>query len=61
VLGGKLAIVVEEKETILSAGDAMYFDSGAAHTYCQRGKSASSAIVTFVLLAHLVSSRQFLT
>jgi transcriptional regulator with XRE-family HTH domain len=45
VLGGKLAIVVEEKETILSAGDAMYFDSGAAHTYCQRGKSASSAIV----------------
>jgi mannose-6-phosphate isomerase-like protein (cupin superfamily) len=45
VLRGKLSIVVEEEETILSPGDAMYFDSGAAHTYRQHGKSASSAIV----------------
>jgi mannose-6-phosphate isomerase-like protein (cupin superfamily) len=44
-LRGKLSIVVEEEETILSPGDAMYFDSGAAHTYRQHGKSASSAIV----------------
>jgi transcriptional regulator with XRE-family HTH domain len=45
MLRGKLSIVVEEEETILSPGDAMYFDSGAAHTYRQHGKSASSAIV----------------
>jgi transcriptional regulator with XRE-family HTH domain len=45
VLRGKLSIVVEEEETVLSPGDAMYFDSGAAHTYRQHGHSASAAIV----------------
>jgi transcriptional regulator with XRE-family HTH domain len=45
ILRGKLSIVVEEEETILFPGDAMYFDSSAAHTYRQHGKSASSAIV----------------
>jgi transcriptional regulator with XRE-family HTH domain len=45
VLMGKLSVVVGEEETILSRGDAMYFDSGAAHTYRQHGKSSSSAII----------------
>jgi transcriptional regulator with XRE-family HTH domain len=45
VLRGKLSIVVEDEETILSPGDVMYFDSGAAHTYRQHGQSACSAIV----------------
>jgi transcriptional regulator with XRE-family HTH domain len=45
VLRGKLSIVVEDEETILSRGDAMYFDSGAAHTYRQHGQSTCSAIV----------------
>jgi mannose-6-phosphate isomerase-like protein (cupin superfamily) len=40
VLRGKLSIVVEDEETILSHGDAMYFDSGAAHTNRQHGHSA---------------------
>jgi Cupin domain len=33
VLSGKLAVRVDEEETILSAGDSMYFDSGAPHSY----------------------------
>ena len=45
VLRGKLSVVVEDEETILSLGDAMYFDSSAAHTYRQHGQSTCSAIV----------------
>jgi hypothetical protein len=40
VLRGKLSIVVEDEETILCHGDAMYFGSGAAHTNSQHGHSA---------------------
>jgi quercetin dioxygenase-like cupin family protein len=45
VLSGKLAVRVEDEETILSAGDAMYFDSGAAHSYRRHGRSGCAAIV----------------
>jgi hypothetical protein len=34
---------VEEEETILSPGDVMYFDSGAAHTYRQHFTGETSA------------------
>jgi quercetin dioxygenase-like cupin family protein len=36
---------VYEEETILSPGDAMYFDSGAPHSYRRHGRSACAAIV----------------
>jgi transcriptional regulator with XRE-family HTH domain len=45
VLNGKLAVSVDEEETFLAPGDAMYFDSGAAHSYRRYGRSACSAIV----------------
>jgi transcriptional regulator with XRE-family HTH domain len=45
VLHGKLSVTVDEEETILSAGDAMYFDSGAAHSYRRDGRGACAAIV----------------
>jgi len=45
VLRGKLSGIVAEEETVLSSGDVMYFDSGAAHSYRQHGRSRSAAIV----------------
>jgi transcriptional regulator with XRE-family HTH domain len=45
VLRGKLSVVVDEEETLLAAGDAMYFDSGAAHGYSRHGRSVCAAIV----------------
>jgi transcriptional regulator with XRE-family HTH domain len=45
VLSGKLAVRVDDDETILGPGDAMYFDSGAPHSYCRHGRSACVAIV----------------
>jgi quercetin dioxygenase-like cupin family protein len=45
VLRGKLSVVLDEEETLLAAGDAMYFDSGAAHGYRRHGRSACAAIV----------------
>ncbi len=45
VLRGKLAVSVEDEETILAPRDAMYFDSGAAHSYRRHGRSACAAIV----------------
>ncbi len=45
ILNGKLAVRVDEEETILGPGDAMYFDSGAAHSYRRHGRSACAAIV----------------
>ena len=45
VLSGKLAVRVDEEETILGPGDAMYFDSGAPHSYRRHGRSACAAIV----------------
>ena len=45
VLSGKLAVRVDEAETVLSPGDAVYFDSGAPHSYRRHGRSACAAIV----------------
>jgi quercetin dioxygenase-like cupin family protein len=45
VFTGKLAVRVDGEETILGPGDAMYFDSGATHSYRHYGRSACSAIV----------------
>ena len=45
VLSGKLAVRVDEEETILGPGDAMYFDSGAPHSYRRHGRTACAAIV----------------
>lgn len=45
VLTGKLAVRVDDEETILGPGDAMYFDSAAAHSYRRHGRSACAAIV----------------
>src|SRR5918995_100796 len=39
VLSGKLAVRVDDEETVLDAGDAMYFDSGAEHSYRSQGRS----------------------
>jgi quercetin dioxygenase-like cupin family protein len=45
VLSGKLAVSVDDEETILARGDAMYFDSSAPHTYRRHGRSTCAAIV----------------
>jgi transcriptional regulator with XRE-family HTH domain len=45
VLSGKLAVSVDDEETILAPGDAMYFDSSAPHTYRRHGRSTCAAIV----------------
>jgi transcriptional regulator with XRE-family HTH domain len=45
IVRGKLAVTVDEEETILSAGDAMYFDSDAEHSYRAYGRTGCAAIV----------------
>jgi transcriptional regulator with XRE-family HTH domain len=45
VLRGTLAVTVDEEETILAPGDAMYFDSAAPHSYRRHGRSSCAAIV----------------
>jgi quercetin dioxygenase-like cupin family protein/DNA-binding XRE family transcriptional regulator len=45
VLSGKLAVSIDDEETILAPGDAMYFDSSAPHTYRRHGRSSCAAIV----------------
>jgi len=45
VLSGQLVVNVDGGDTVLDAGDAMYFDSGACHSYRRQGRSAASAIV----------------
>jgi transcriptional regulator with XRE-family HTH domain len=45
VLKGRLLVDVEGEAVALDEGDAMYFDSGAAHSYRQQGRSAAAAIV----------------
>jgi transcriptional regulator with XRE-family HTH domain len=45
VLRGALTVNIDGEDMSLSAGDAMYFDSGAPHSYRREGKSAASAIV----------------
>jgi transcriptional regulator with XRE-family HTH domain len=45
VLKGRLVVNVDGQDSVLDEGDAMYFDSGAPHSYCQQGRSACEAIV----------------
>ena len=45
VLGGELVVNVDGDDIVLDAGDAMYFDSGAPHSYRRQGRSAASAVV----------------
>ena len=45
VLKGRLAVNVDGQDQFLDEGDAMYFDPGAAHSYCGQGRSVCAAIV----------------
>lgn len=45
VLKGRLAVNVAGQDNVLGNGDALYFDSGAPHSYCRQGRSACAAIV----------------
>ena len=45
VLKGQLIVSIAGDDVVLNEGDAMYFDSGAAHSYGREGLSSCSAIV----------------
>jgi transcriptional regulator with XRE-family HTH domain len=45
VIKGQLVVNVDGKDVTLDAGDAMYFDSSAPHSYRREGRSSCSAIV----------------
>ena len=45
LLSGRLAVDVEGEETLLDAGDAMYFDSSVSHSYRREGTGACMALV----------------
>ena len=48
VLKGRLCLDVDGEATVLGTGDAVYFDSGAPHSYSRQGRSACAAIVVVV-------------
>lgn len=48
VIKGQLVVTVDGDDTVLDAGDAIYFDSGAPHSYRREGRSAASAAVVVV-------------
>ena len=48
LLSGKLAVVVGDKEQVLSAGDSMYFDSSQPHGYRSLSARAPEALVVTV-------------
>ena len=45
VLRGQLVVSIAGDDVVLNEGDAMYFDSGAPHSYRREGRSPCSAIV----------------
>jgi transcriptional regulator with XRE-family HTH domain len=45
IIKGQLGVAVDGKEVTLDEGDAMYFESGAPHSYARRSRSACAAIV----------------
>jgi transcriptional regulator with XRE-family HTH domain len=45
VITGELIVTIEDSDIALSAGDSMYFDSTASHSYRRQGRSTCSAIV----------------
>jgi transcriptional regulator with XRE-family HTH domain len=45
VLSGSLAIQYQEEETVLEAGDSVYFDASEPHAYAGRSRSPARALV----------------
>jgi transcriptional regulator with XRE-family HTH domain len=45
VLKGQLVVSIAGDDVVLNEGDAMYFDSGAPHSYRREGRAPCSAIV----------------
>jgi quercetin dioxygenase-like cupin family protein len=45
VLKGRLAVNIDGEDTVLDEGDALYFDSGAPHSYRRQGRSPCAVIV----------------
>jgi len=45
VLQGRLQVTVEGEPTLLEEGDALHFDSAAAHSYAQDGDGLCTAVV----------------
>jgi transcriptional regulator with XRE-family HTH domain len=48
VLKGQLIVSIAGDDVVLKEGDAMYFDSGAPHSYRREGQAPCSAIVVTV-------------
>jgi transcriptional regulator with XRE-family HTH domain len=48
VIEGALGLTVGAQDSVLRAGDSMYFDSSVAHSYRRVGKPACTAIVVTV-------------
>jgi quercetin dioxygenase-like cupin family protein len=48
VIKGQLGVDVDGEDVTLDAGDAMYFDPSAPHSYRREGRSSCSAIVVVV-------------
>lgn len=47
MLKGQLALRIADREYVLDEGDAIYFDSGAPHSYrCKESTSCSAIVVT---------------
>ncbi len=45
VIKGQLAVNINGDDVVLDEGDAIYFDSGAPHSYCREGRSICAAVV----------------
>jgi transcriptional regulator with XRE-family HTH domain len=48
VIKGELGVDVDGEDVTLDAGDAMYFDPSAPHSYRREGRSSCSAVVVVV-------------
>jgi quercetin dioxygenase-like cupin family protein len=48
VVKGQLAVNIGGDDVVLNESDAMYFDSGAPHSYRREGRSKCAAIVVVV-------------
>lgn len=45
VIGGSLALTIDDGTIVLDEGDSMYFDPSFPHSYCQKGKQKCCAVV----------------
>jgi transcriptional regulator with XRE-family HTH domain len=48
VIKGQLGVNVDEEDVTLNAGDAMYFDPRAPHSYRREGRSSCTAVVVVI-------------